>query len=81
MGVVNNHPWVVTTLLVPVYFHSDRPKTLSAKYSAETDIRQVLPKTKKVLFRNFLFSRHFFQESTLLVDIVNVLFILCFCCP
>jgi hypothetical protein len=37
---------------------SDRPKTFSAEYSAETNIRQVLPKTKKVLSSNFSFSKN-----------------------
>jgi hypothetical protein len=31
---------------------SVRPKTFSVEYSAETNIRLVLPKTKKVLFSN-----------------------------
>jgi hypothetical protein len=53
--------------------HSDRPKTFSAEYSAETNIRQVLPKTKKVLFSNFQFQSNFFRENEHLFDIVNVL--------
>jgi hypothetical protein len=36
---------------------------LSAEYSAETNIRQGLPKRKKVLFSNFLFGARYFQES------------------
>jgi hypothetical protein len=39
---------------------SDRPKTFSAEYLAETNIRLVLPKTKKVLFCNFPLPSHFF---------------------
>ena len=42
---------------------SDRQETVSAEYTTETNIRQVLPKTKKVLFSNFLFLRHFYFEK------------------
>jgi hypothetical protein len=50
---------------------SDRPKTFSAEYLAETNIRPVMPKTKKVLSSNFSFPNNFFRESKFLVYIVN----------
>jgi hypothetical protein len=39
------------------------PKSFSAEYSAETNIWQVLPKTKKSLFSNFLFPNHFLPRK------------------
>jgi hypothetical protein len=57
---------------------SDRPKTFSAEYlaenyrnniSAETNIRQVLTKTKKVLFSNFPFQSHFLGKVFFLLTL------------
>jgi hypothetical protein len=62
VGILQNGEFLTRAPLVLQPTFSDRPKTFSGEYSAETNIWQVLPITKKVLFSNFPLPSNIFPR-------------------